>query len=130
MSQPTPDAYATVDDLESRWRTLGDDEKLVAETLLGDASFWVRQWFPNETTQIDAGNADATGVKILVCAMVKRAMLALNDDGTSSETESYGPFSRTRAFSNPQGNLYILDGERILVQGGNRFTSMTMTGFP
>ncbi|WP_158636078.1 Gp19/Gp15/Gp42 family protein [Tsukamurella sputi] len=122
-------AYATADDLEARWRTLSDDEKVRANTLLADASYWVRQWFPVETRRIDAGQAESTGVKILVCAMVKRAMISLNDDGTSSETETYGPFSHTRAFSNPSGNLYILDSEAQMIQGrASGFMSMRMKG--
>ncbi|MGZ9829867.1 Gp19/Gp15/Gp42 family protein [Tsukamurella ocularis] len=123
------DPYAEVSDLEARWRPLNDAETAVATTLLGDASYWVRQWFPAETAQIDAGEADATGVKILVCTMVKRAMIALNDDGKSSETEMYGPFMHVRAFSNPSGNLYILDSECDMIRGRTPgFKSMQMKG--
>lgn len=130
---PGPDPYATATDLAARWRALDTVEATRADVLLGDASYWVRQWFPAETARIDAGDTDATGAKILVCAMVKRALIALDDDGTSSETatEAYGPFSRTqsRAFSNPQGNLYITDAECKMLQGRDSgAVSMTMRG--
>lgn len=125
----TAEPYATTADLVSRWRPLSDSDEAVAAVLLSDASFWVRQWFPVETARIDNAAADGTGARILVCAMVKRAMLAANDDGMSSETQAYGPFSHTRAFSNPQGNLYITAAECEMIQGrSSGFTSMPMTG--
>lgn len=123
-----PAPYATYPDLEVRWRALSEEEKDKAEALLGDASFWLRQWFPAETARFDAGAADATGALILVCNMVRRALQNTDNIGVSTASEAVGPFNRNRTYSNPDGNLYITAQEQTLIQSGRRAVSMTMTG--
>lgn len=112
-------AFATATELESRWRTLSTDEKARATVLLGDASVWLRAWFPDLDDRIASGELDADAAKMVACAMVKRAML--DSDGMSSEEtqQTAGPFSvsNQRAFSNPEGNLYITTLERNLLLG-------------
>lgn len=58
-------AYATTEQLESRWRLLTPDEKAIAETLLEDAAVILDTY----TT-----NADPAILSIVSCNMVKRAM--------------------------------------------------------
>lgn len=123
-------AYATTTDLGNRWSAMPTDaaSQTTAATLLGDASFWVRQWFPTQTAAMDAGTLDSTGAKILVCSMVKRAMRNEENDGVRQDTQTMGPMTEMRLFSNPDGNLYILDNEATLIQGGARMRSKAMTG--
>jgi len=122
-------AYATLDDLSARWSAMPTDEasETMATTLLGDASFWLRQWFPVETAQMDAGQLDPTGAVILTCTMVKRALVNAMNIGVASATDTQGPYTTTRAFSNPDGALYITSNERTLIQGGGRMAAKSMT---
>jgi hypothetical protein len=114
MAEP----FATVDDLEGRWRPLSTEEQDQATLLLGDASTILR----SEITDIDARLAatpptlDVELPKLIVCAMVKRAMLAGTDsDGVASAQQTVGPFTQSSTYANPLGNLYTTKAERRLL---------------
>ena len=121
--------YATLADLQGRWLNMPTTTAMqaTATTLLGDASYWVRQWFPTETGLIDGGQSDGTGAMLLVCAMVKRALINAENDGVRQATDGMAGMTETRVFSNPDGNLYITDNERTLMQGGSRMRAMSMS---
>lgn len=123
-------AFAVLSDLQARWQGMPADAvtQATATALLGDASFWLRQWFPTEAAKIDANQVDGTGAKILVCTMVKRAMRNADNEGVSSASQGMGPFSESRVYSNPDGDLYITRNEATLIKGGNRVRSVRMTG--
>lgn len=112
--------FASSDDLKARWPDLSNTE--VAETLLSDASQLIRDTCPGW-----AHASDAT-LKAIVCAMVKRAMIAGSDNaGLSSTQETTGPFSQTWNFSNPTGDLYLTRAEKQrLGQGRQRAFSVSM----
>lgn len=106
-------AYATVDDLEARWRTLDTDEEAKATVLLDDASVML-------TEQVDVDPEDtqqAALLKIVCCAMVIRAMLASESDayGVSQMDYGMGPFKQAAHFSNPNGDLYLTGQEKDML---------------
>jgi hypothetical protein len=124
-------AYATVDQLEARWRPLTESEIEQAETLLEDASVQVRAEIPTLAARIEAGNPDLLSAAIRVeCAMVKRALSAGDGGyGVTSTQETQGPFSRTLQFSNPMGDLYLTKAERRLLGGaGQQAFTISMGG--
>lgn len=112
-------SFAESGDLASRWRTLSTEEAARAEVLLGDASVWLRAWFPDLDARLTSGALDATIPVMVVCSMVKRAML--DSDGLSAEQsqQTAGPFMDLvqRSFSNPDGNLYLTSREEQLIRG-------------
>lgn len=112
--------FASSDDLKARWPDLSDTE--VAETLLSDASQLIRDTCPGWV------HASEATLIAIVCAMVKRAMIAGSDNaGLSSTQETTGPFSQTWNFSNPTGDLYLTRTEKQrLGQGRQRAFSISM----
>lgn len=112
-----PDDFATVGDLEARWRPLVDAEFDVAETLLGDASQMVRERWPDVDARIAEGSLSALTLTRIVCAMVKRAMLAPDVDGVAQQSLSALQFGMSRTFSNPNGNLYFTAADIAAVDG-------------
>lgn len=112
-------SFATSTDLASRWKELSTEESARAEVLLGDASVWLRAWFPDLDARVASGTLDSTIPVMVVCSMVKRAML--DSDGMSAEQsqQTAGPFtdSLQRSFSNPDGNLYLTSREEQLLRG-------------
>lgn len=116
-----PDAFATTDDLAARWKDLTDDETIRADVLLGDAAVWLRAWFPTLDARIQGGEVDAQAALIVSCAMVKRAMLGINNAGQESSnlSETMGPFmSQSQVkFRNPDGDLYVTGQEADLLDG-------------
>lgn len=114
-------AYATAEDLQARWKTLSPEEQARAATLLGDASLWLREWFPDLDARIASGSIEAGIALMVACAMVKRAMIASGLEGVTyaQDSEIYGPFSHQtgRTYKNPEGNLYVTAAERDLLEG-------------
>lgn len=105
-------AFATVEDLEARWRTLSTDEQAVATVLLDDASAMIRATCPDAT--------DADILKLVVCAMVKRAMLAADAPGVKTTQETAGPFSQSYTYANPMGDMYVTAAEKRLLGCGRQ----------
>lgn len=129
MAEP----FATLDDLIVRWRYLGDDEANQAAALLGDASAVLRTVVRDVDARLEASLLDPVIPKMVVCAMVKRAMLAgSNGDGVSSMQDQTGPFMQQVTFANPLGNLYLTKADmRALGVGGQRaFSIDTMPPVP
>lgn len=113
--------YASVTDLEARWRTLEASEKTRALVLLGDA----RVRLDVECRPADPPTAAQLAArKIVSCEMVKRAMIATgNGDGSdlggvSALMDVAGPFTQQRSFRNPMGELYLTKADRKLLGCG------------
>lgn len=127
-------AFATVSDLEARWRPLSEADKARAQALLDDASAIVRAECKGIDDQIVAvppatvPELDPAVPTMVVCAMVKRAMLSgVDAAGVTSTQQTAGPFSQSLSFANPSGDLYLTKSERrILGCGGQRAGSVPM----
>lgn len=114
-------AFAEVGDLESRWRPLTPVEAGRASVLLGDASVMLRAQFRSIDAKITAGTMDAALPLLVVCDMVKRALIAPVDDPAAvTRQQTAGPFSQSVTYSNPSGDLYISKADRRQLAGGQR----------
>lgn len=101
------DSFATVEDLEARWRGLSDTETSRAQALLEDASDLIRTLAPNWR---DLGEGL---LKRVTCQVARRAMLAADVGEVSSMQEQTGPFSTQVSYANPQGDLYLTRLEKL-----------------
>lgn len=114
-------AFATPDDLESRWRPLTPAERATADELLSDASAILRAECSGIDARIDDGRLDPAVPRMVVCAMVKRAMIAGDmAAGVSSHQQTAGPFSQSLSFVNPTGDLYLTKAERKRIGCGGQ----------
>lgn len=113
-------AYATVADLEDRWRTLTSDEQSRAEVLLGDAAVRLDVLCP---PSVPPTAAELAARMIVSCEMVKRAMATpggVAGIGVTSVQAGAGPFQEAQQFSNPTGDLYVTKADRALLGCGNQ----------
>lgn len=124
--------FATVAQLEGRWRPLSTGEQARALILLGDASAQLRVECPDIDTRITVQDGEALPEldpvvpERVVCDMVKRAMLAAVDQPAMANfQETAGPFSQSGTFLNPTGDLYLTKNERRLL-GIGRQTAFTV----
>lgn len=111
--------YATVEDLEARWRTLTADERDRAGVLLEDAAVRLDASCPPS----DPPTAQELAArKIVSCEMVKRAMASsaggVSGVGVTSIQQGAGPYQETVQFSNPTGDLYLSKSDRKLLGCG------------
>lgn len=110
------DPFATVTDLEVRWRHLTPDEATQAVALLGDASVMIRVESPGIDARILAGDLDPDAPLQVVCRMVKRAMQGPEDlVGVTTMQDTAGPFSHSLSFANPAGDLYLSKADRKML---------------
>lgn len=105
--------FATVDELETRYRLLSDTERERASTLLSDASALLRAEFVRAGKEIDEEDElqQANLVRVC-CSMVKRVMASGLDEDVSSINRMAGSYSEQRTFANPTGDMYITKNER------------------
>lgn len=103
--------YATLEDLQARYT--GQIDSDTAETLLGDASFWLGVWVEGLDAAVTTSSDVAEAAKLLVVAMVKRALQAQTAEqpGVQSTTNSWGPYNQSVTFRNPEANLYLYANE-------------------
>ena len=106
-------AFAEVSELEQRWRTLSDAEKVTATVLLEDASEIVRA--ECEEVGRNADDLPAARTRMVVCAIVKRSMqaaAAVPVDGVTAYSNGTGPFTESFTYANPTGDLYLTKQDR------------------
>lgn len=125
-------AFAVVDDLAARWRPLSDDEAVQATQLLEDASTVLRAEVPTVDTRLVLGTLDPWVPLLVVCGMVKRAMVApAAGEGVESTQTNVGPFAQSFKYANPMGNLYLTKQDRrLLGVGGQRAFTIDATPRP
>ncbi len=120
--------YATINDIEQRWRALTVDEQSRASVLLQDASTMLTVSFTNQKKDITKVDADL--LKLVCCNMVSRVLDAGTDTGLySAKTESAGVYSQTFTYATTGNGLYITRKEKALLGlSGLRITSMSVGG--
>lgn len=110
------DPFADASDVAARWRPLTSDETTVAQTLCMDASTLIRQRFPGIDSQVTSGAVDPNILTMVCAGMVKRALVA-PDDGVSAQTETTGPYGRSRTYANPLQNVFLTAADQVLILG-------------
>lgn len=98
--------YATVQDVIDIWPSLPADQSSRVENLLAKASALLRQETPFDiderialyaTDPDDPKALDPLVVADVVATIVKRVLV--NPDGTASESQTIGPYSKSRSFA-------------------------------
>lgn len=110
------DPFADSSDIAARWRPLSPAEADQADVLCVDASALIRARFPGVDSQVTSGQVDGDILTIVVAGMVRRAMVA-PAEGVASQSESAGPFARSRTFANPLGNVFLTAADLTLILG-------------
>lgn len=114
-------AFATLEDLEQRWKVLAADEAARAEVLLVDAASVMRTLASRSGVNLDDFE-DEDVLKMINCNIVRRAM-GQNDSflDVSSVSLTAGPYAQTFSPVNPTGDLYLsLNEKRMLGIGAQR----------
>lgn len=111
--------YATVEDVEARWRTLSAEEKARAGVLLEDAAVRIDSACPLPVLPILPTEAELAARRIVSCEMVKRAMIAGDSmPGVETVQDGAGPFQTSFKYTNPTGDLYLTKADRKLLGCG------------
>jgi hypothetical protein len=104
-----PFAFATVEELEARWRPLSTSERERAGVLLQDGSQIILGLAGGEPKNLFLA-------KVVLCSMVKRAMLSPADQAPISNfQQGAGPYQLTQTYVNPTGDLYLTSNEKKLL---------------
>lgn len=106
-------AYATVSDIEARWRELTADEESKAGVLLDDAAAIL-----DTLGVFDSSDPNvAANLRTVSCNMVIRSMSAAQADtfGMSQGSMTAGPYTQSWTFANPSGDMYLTKMEKRLL---------------
>lgn len=101
--------FATVDDLADRWHAFTDEERPHMQAKLEDAGVVVMGLCP------DWQLLPADVLRVVVCGMVKRALINEDTGGVSQSTQTANGFSEALTYANPMGDLYPNQTERKLL---------------
>jgi len=116
------DAFATVSDLEARWRTLTADEQVRADPLLKDAAIILLSEMNRCGVGLDITSEVQHSALVMVsCNMVKRVLANGTGADVSSMQTTAGSYSEQRTFANPAGDMYITKAERRLLRIPSRY---------
>lgn len=103
--------FAVPTDLADRWRPLTTDEQTRATVLLGDASQMILD--EDKRHVLDALTVPTSTHVRIVCKMVERAMgTAVDAPAVTQFSQTTGPFTETRTFAGPSGDIYLTKAER------------------
>lgn len=105
-------AYATVSDIEARWRTLTSDEEAKAAVLLDDAAAIL-----DTLAVFDSSDPNvAANLRTVSCNMVIRSMSSSGDSfGMSQGSMTAGPYTQSWTYANPSGDMYLTKMEKRLL---------------
>ena len=118
--------FATVESLQSGWRTLTSDEETVAENLLKRATAYLISLFRSSDAEIDvADEVQLINLETVTCNMVRRVMDA-PIGGASSITQGIGSTNASVAFSNPDASLYLTKSDMVVLGLAKKSTFWTI----
>lgn len=101
-------AFATVQDLSSRWRPLSPEETIRAEVLLEDASLLIEAEYKRANIEIDLNDEFSSSArKIVCCSIVKRVLASTIDGDYKQMSRTAGSFNEQFTFANPSGDMYL-----------------------
>ena len=102
--------YATVDDIEARWRPLSTADQTRAAALISDATVMIDSLVTIDDTTLDRAN-------VVCCNMVIRAMSASQSDsfGLSQSSMTAGPYTQSWSYANPSGDMYMTKMEKRML---------------
>ena len=104
--------FATVDDLESGWRELTNDEQAIAQTLLERASAKILQAMRRHRVEIDVSDrVQSVNLTTVTCNMVKRVFNAPGN-GVQSISQGIGSTSGSVTLLNADESLYMSKSDR------------------
>lgn len=109
-------SYATVNDVELRWRPLSEQESAVAAVLIEDAEDIIRGRCADLDARVTSGDLRPGTVIRVVAAMVRRAMLNRDGEGVEQRTMTAGPFGDSARYVNPNNNLYLSADEAAALE--------------
>lgn len=105
--------FATCSDLEARYRPLLAGEQARASALLGDASDFLRCELARHGRKVDPDDQlQASALRVVCCSMARRAIASATDGDYKQVSVTAGPFTRSTAFANPSGDMYLTSQER------------------
>lgn len=111
------EAFATVNDLEARWRTLTEEEKEKAGTLLGDASVHLQTLIVRKYGEnYNPSDLMKENLKIVTCNIVMRSMnVKQGFFGCSEVSTTAGPYTQSFTPINSSGDMRLTTEELKLL---------------
>lgn len=108
--------FATVAQLEARWRSLTTDEEARAIALLSDASTYLALLLGKSGIDYaDASDTLAAAIQMVTCNIVKRMMDVPDGPAMTQYSQGAIGYSESMSFANPSGDMYITKAERKML---------------
>lgn len=124
MADVLPFPFATLPEFQARWPDMPAGADAHALVLLEDASQFILDTVPS------AGLATESTRRRVVCAVVRRSMVADASLGMETTQTTTGPFSDSFRPVNPHGDFYLTKAEKqALGHGTQKAFGVQIAGF-
>lgn len=117
--------FATTADLTGRWRTLTNAETTKADLFLADVERDLVRAYPDLPTRAAADVDFTAELTRITCNVVRRRMTGEEFEGLESNSETQGPYGRTRRFRDQGDDLEVTAYERRILAGAVHAPSAT-----
>ena len=113
--------FATVSDLEARWRTLTQEEAATASTTLLDVTAFITAEMRRSGVRVMPDDeVQAQNLTSVTCAVAKRCLLMAFDSGAdlagvSKYQEQADVWNASVTLANPMGDMYLTAQEKRLL---------------
>lgn len=121
------DTFASLDDLELRWRTLTPAERKSAQARLEDATAFIAGRLAKRGVKVyPSDEVQSRNLRWVTCNVAMRTLKPVFDGDAGNpytqKTVTAGVFSQTYMYTNPSGDLYLTRDERsMLGLSGGRY---------
>ena len=111
------DSFATVVDIQDRWRPLSPTETTRATVLLKDATVYIASLCEENEISLDPLSEDLTEKLRIVTSevVIRRMKVPMDQAAVTQFSQTTGPFSTQQTYSNPEGGFYLTKAERQLL---------------
>lgn len=108
-------SYATINDLQLRYRKLSHEEQDKALVLLDDASALIDSEFKNYGRKHTNTTLEYAAKKAVCCNIVRRVLASSSGADISNQSQTVGSFTESITYANPDGSLFLKNTDRKLL---------------
>ncbi|MEE1273100.1 MAG: Gp19/Gp15/Gp42 family protein [Olegusella sp.] len=122
------DAFASVDELQTRWRTLTETERPRAQEALLDVTAFITSLMAKSGVAIDPDDeVQSHNLMAVTCNVARRALVSSFDQTGNEPAAPYtehqqiaGVFQERYVFANPLGDMYLTASEKSILGIGRQ----------
>lgn len=109
------ETFATINDLQDRWKLLEPDQITKASVRIFDASAMITRMLSKSGVKITKDEVQVANLRYVTCAVVQRSLASENAVPYTQMTESVGDYSNSYTLPGANGDMYLTSAEKKML---------------